>query len=195
MPMIEEGNPFNNDIHMEEEFLRLKEHFNITHVIETGTYHGDTTHWLIHNFDVVHTIETNPDHLRVAYNKLKGHRNLTIWTGSSAEKLGDMMEACDGRSLLVFLDAHWYKNPVLAELEQIALLGAKPVLVIHDFKVPDHPEFGYDEYPNEKIVYEWDWIKSRVDAIYGADKYVHYYNTKAEGAKRGCLFIFPKHST
>jgi hypothetical protein len=190
--MQEEGQPFNNDKHMEEEFLRLKEHFNITHVIETGTYHGDTTHWLIHNFDVVHSIESNPDHLKVAQQKLHGHRNFTQWVGSSAEKLGDILESCEGRSTLVFLDAHWYANPVLEELKRIWEVGAKPVLVIHDFKVPDHPDFGYDTYPEQKIVYEWDWIKPKIDIIYGSDGYTHYYNTKAEGAKRGCVFIFPK---
>lgn len=189
--MIGEGQPFNGDIHLQDEFIRLKSHFNIKEVIETGTYHGDTTLWLAHNFDVVHTIETNPTHINVAGPKLKDQKNVTLWVGSSAERLGDVIEHCETVRPLIFLDAHWYANPVLKELDQIAELGSKPILVIHDFKVPDHPDFGYDVYPNEKIIYEWDWIKSRIDKIYGEDGYRHYYNTKATGAKRGCVFIIP----
>lgn len=176
---------------MQDAFIRLKAQFGITHVIETGTYHGVTTHWLAHNFDNVLTIESNHEHSYEARKLLHGHRNVEMWEGSSAERLGDMIEECEGHNLLVFLDAHWYENPVLDELRQIAELGATPVIVIHDFKNPGDPTMGYDEYPEQGIVYEWDWIKDKVDLIYGKDNYKYYYNRDATGSRRGCLFITP----
>ena len=52
--MKNEGFPFNGDSFMKLDFLKLKEKgFNT--VVETGTYHGDTTEWLCDNFDKVYT--------------------------------------------------------------------------------------------------------------------------------------------
>jgi hypothetical protein len=62
--------------------------------------------------------------------------------------------------------------------------------MIHDFKVPDHPELGFDSYDGQD--YEWDWIEGHVEAIYGKDGYIKSYNTDAVGAKRGVVVIEPK---
>ena len=44
------------------------------------------------------------------------------------------------------------------------------------------------------IIYEWDWIKASIEAIYGADGYVVTYNSqdKSTGAMRGVIFIQSK---
>lgn len=185
------GKPFNGDFYLEQEFLNLRNTFGITHVIETGTYHGHTTTWLAENFDHVTTIESNPAYIDIALSNWTKDHSISLIEGSSAELLGDILDAYENEKLLIFLDAHWYKNPVLDELTHIANSGHKPILVIHDFKVPDKPEFGYDEYPNEKIVYEWAWIEDKIHAIYGED-FDHYYNIEATGAMRGCVFVIPK---
>ena len=93
---------------------------------------------------------------------------------------------------IIFLDAHWYTNPVLNELVAIKESGKKPILAIHDFMVPDHPEFGYDIYPEQEIVYDWKWIEKYIEDIYGPKGYTKEYNTEATGAMRGCIFILPK---
>lgn len=186
--------PFNGDTHLEKHFLALKEKFGITMVVETGTYHGFTTKWLGQNFDTVYTIESNPAYIDIAIKNIMqdgGMPNITSLQGDSSKDLLQVIQACP-QNLLIFLDAHWAKNPVLKELEQIKESGIKPVLVIHDFQVPGHPELGFDEYPGEKIVYNWEWIESRVEDIYGPEGYEKFYNTEATGAMRGCLFITPK---
>ena len=187
--MIGEGAPFNGDIHMEQEFLRLKEKFGIAHVIETGTYHGDTTLWLSNNFDFVITIEANLVYRGISEKRFENRKNIMLIPGDSSKDLLSQIKRCGDMPLLIFLDAHWHKNPVLRELEQIKESGKQPVLAIHDFQNPDVPDMGYDIYPNENIVYDWKWIQSRVEDIY--PKYDRYYNQKATGARRGCVFITP----
>ena len=65
------------------------------------------------------------------------------------------------------------------------------ILANHDFMVTDNPEFGYDVYPDQGIIYNWEWIKEKIDFIYGIDEYTKEYNTKATGAMRGCVFVYP----
>jgi hypothetical protein len=202
--------PFNGDTYLEDEFLKIRDRYHIRHVIETGSYHGHTTRWLGMNFDNVTTIESNTEYLTITSNTVHGLGNVRVKPGDSSVYLIKTLQEYKDRmtqehayermaigevkdKLLLFLDAHWYKNPVLKELEQIALSGLHPFLVIHDFKNPNDPTMGYDIYPNEKIVYEFKWIKDHLDRIYGEDGYEYYYNDKATGARRGCLFIIPKH--
>jgi hypothetical protein len=111
--------------------------------------------------------------------------------GDSPEYLKNVLSTIDDSKTILFLDAHWYTNPVLAELYAIKESGKLPILAIHDFMVPDHPEFGYDAYPDQDIVYNWEWIEDHINSIYGKDGYTKDYNTEATGAMRGCLFIFP----
>jgi hypothetical protein len=92
------------------------------------------------------------------------------------------------KKVLLFLDAHWEAScPLLDELAAIAESGMKPIIAIHDFKVPNK-DFGFDSYNGQD--YTWDWIAPSIEKIYGKD-FKHYYNTVAEGAKRGCVFIEP----
>lgn len=191
MSMAFSNAPFNEDSFMEKEFLKLKDQFNIKTVIETGTYHGVTTKWLSENFNQIKTIEVNKTHYDKAKQFLNYIPNINMFLGESSLLLGEILKLSPNP--LVFLDAHWYTNPVLEELKQIKESGIKPVLVIHDFKNPHHPDFGYDTYPDQGIIYEWDWIKDKIEDIYGEHGvgYNYYYNSQADGAKRGCVFIAP----
>ena len=100
-------------------------------------------------------------------------------------------DECKDKSVLLFLDAHWEShNPLLEELQIIKDKGMKPVIAIHDFFVPEHPELGFDSYAGQD--YNWEWIASSIESIYGADGYKYFYNSEAEGMKRGVVFIMPK---
>ena len=183
---------FNEDVYLVEKFLDIKKKKKINTVIETGTYHGVTTRWLSSNFDKVYTVECNITYFEEAKNNLSGITNVSMELDDSPNFLGKIIELADDKSTIVFLDAHWYTNPVLAELDAIKKSGKKPILAIHDFMVPDHPEFGYDSYPDQGIIYNWEWIKERIESIYGVDGYTKEYNTEATGAMRGCVFVYPK---
>jgi hypothetical protein len=175
-----------------KKFLDIKKEFDLNTVIETGTYHGTTTRWFSENFDVVHTVEVKPEHYEVALENIGKIPNIKMNLKDSPEFLEEILASVDDNKTILFLDAHWYTNPVLDELDSIKNSGKKPIIAIHDFMVPDHPEFGYDIYPEQYIIYNWDWIKGKVESIYGENGYTKEYNSIAEGAMRGCIFIYPK---
>ena len=182
---------FNNDRYLEEKFLKIRDSFNLDTVIETGTYHGATTSWFSEHFKDVYTIESHPKHFGEASERIGHIDNIKMSLGDSPEFLKTTLSSIDDSKTIIFLDAHWYTNPVLAELDAIKESGKLPILAIHDFMVPGHPEFGYDEYPEQDIIYNWEWIEDHINLIYGKDGYFKDYNTEAAGSMRGCLFIFP----
>jgi len=184
-------NPFNSDIYLEKKFLDIKEKYDINTAIETGTFHGATTIWFSENFEKVYTVECNKTYFDESGINIGNRKNVVRKFQDSPDFLKEILPLIDDSKTIIFLDAHWYTNPVLNELDSIRKSGKKPILAIHDFKVPDRPDFGYDVYPDQGIVYEWKWIESHIRSIYG-DDFEIFYNEEAVGAKRGCIFIKPK---
>jgi hypothetical protein len=183
---------FNTDENLAKRFLHFKEKYKINVAIETGTYHGDTTVWLAENFDRVYTVEYNESYLKVAKENISKYTNINSYLGISTDYLGKFLYESKDDNIIVFLDAHWYANPVLQELDRIKESGLKPIIAIHDFKVPSRPDLGYDLYPEQGIVYELEWIREKIEAIYGVDKYNIEYNTYSDNNMRGCIFLMPK---
>jgi hypothetical protein len=100
-----------------------------------------------------------------------------------------------GDRFLFFLDAHWGNVcPLHAELDAIAQAGIRPVLMIHDWQVPDRPDLGHDYFPDGRP-FSLENITAALDLIYGRDGWEHHYNDEAEGARRGILYVEPKAST
>ena len=188
--MPNQDQAFNGDSFICEKFLKIKEHFGINKVLELGSAVGGTTKWLSESFDTVITTEINPSYRNVCLQRIKGANNVKSLLGDTLKLLPEILSTCDEKTL-VFADDHWGIHcPLLDELRMIAEAGIKPVIAIHDFLVPDHPELGYDAYNGQK--YEWDWIKEKVENIYGVDGYNVSYNSEATGAKRGIIYLQPK---
>jgi hypothetical protein len=182
---------FENDIHLRDKFFEICRTHKVTHIIETGTYHGHTTKHLCKMAKRVDTVEVVQENFTESQKTLLGIDNVYSHFGNSSEVLPHVLPS-ESEGLFLFLDAHWQQyNPLLDELKVIAGAGLKPIIAIHDFKAPNRPDLGFDTYPKSGIVYEWDWIKSSVENIYGVDGYTIQYNDKASGAKRGVIFIFP----
>lgn len=177
---------FNDDKHLEAAFLHLRDKWGIKSIIETGTFYANTTKWLAENFDHVYTCEVHAQTYEIAKRELADYPNVEHNLEGSQTYLPKALAKAQG-PVLVFLDAHWFENPLLTEIEAIGKSGVRPVTVIHDFKVPDR-NFGYDTYPG--IVYDWDYIKDAIEKAYEG-QYVKSYNSVAVGAKRGAIFIEP----
>lgn len=195
-----QDSPFNGDTFIQEEFLKLKHRFDLINVIETGTCLGSTTIFLSNNFEKVYTIEINESYLHIAKQKFISHKNIEVYQGDSASVLTYQLNKLSNRTIY-FLDAHWGNVcPLLNELTAIAHTGLRPVIAIHDFKVPGEPHLGFDSWNGQEFTFKW--IKPSIDAIYNnrlleeniPDDYEYYYNTfeKSSGAKRGIIFILPK---
>ena len=182
---------FEGDNIMAERIKRLIKEHGIDLIIEFGTYLGGTARRLSMMCKEVATIEINLEHFTRAQKTLELCHNTQMFFGSSVEILPELLEIHKNKNILLWIDSHWESNnPLLAELEIIQHSGIKPIICIHDFKVPGHPELGFDTYKD--IVYEWPWIEKSIERIYGVDGYVKEYNSLAEGAKRGIIYITPK---
>jgi predicted O-methyltransferase YrrM len=180
---------FEGDEIMASRIKELIKQYNINLVIEGGTYIGGTTRRFAMMCDEVVTIEINLEYFERAQQTLELCRNTQMYFGSTVDLLPEILRIYKNKNILFFSDAHWQEfNPMLVELEIIYKSGLKPVIAIHDFKVPGHPELGFDTYKD--IVYEWEWIRPSIEKIYG-DKFTLEYNSKAEGAMRGILYILP----
>lgn len=183
--------PFNGDTFICEEFLNLKEKFNIKTVIETGSCVYSTTKWLGLNFKEVYTVEVNEDFAVWGREKIEGMPHVGAFIRDSVGFLKDLPAK---ENAMFFLDAHWGDFcPLLSELEVIAKYE-NPVIAIHDFKVPNEPTLGYDSINGQ--AFDFEWIKPSLEAIYGVDGYDYYYNSneKSTEIKRGIIYITPKTS-
>lgn len=183
---------FEGDEIMHDRIKKLIEDFDIDLVIESGCYLGGTTRRLSLMCSQVITTEVNLGHFICAQKLLERCTNVSMFFGDTVFLLPEILPIiAQPKNILFFLDDHWLdSNPLLAELEIIAHHKLKPVICVHDFKVPNHPELGFDTYKD--IVYEWSWIKPSIEKIYGVDGYEIEYNSLAEGAKRGIVYIWAK---
>lgn len=185
---------FEGDTYLKDRVQKLINQYNIKTVMETGTFKGSTTIQFADMVNDVYTTEVNPEYYKEALAKFSANKkdNIHPNLGSSVEILPKLLTTISQpQMLLFFLDAHWGpNNPLIEELKIIAEHRLKPVIVIHDFKVPGHPELGYDTYGGQD--YEWSWIADSIDNIYGKDNYIVSYNSEAVGMKRGVIFITPK---
>jgi len=189
---LQNAKGYEGDDFIHDELKKLCEKFKVKTIIETGTYHGGSTKRLATLADKVFTIETKKENFDYSRNALLGTSNVHCILGNSSIMLPGLLTGLSGEeSYCFFLDAHWEShNPLLDELKAIADKGLKPVIFIHDFKNPAHPEFGFDSYGGQD--YDFAWIKAGVERIYGADGYDYHYNSIASGAKRGVIYIYPK---
>lgn len=183
--------PFNGDKFIQQEFLKLKEKFNITTFIETGTCLGFSTEWAADNFDQVYTMEIDPTFVRLARKRLISKKNVKAECGNSVNVLPYVLSQCDNKTI-IFLDAHWYDyNPLKDELRVISQRGIRPIIAIHDFYVPGSTSLGFDTYHEQAFTFEW--LKESFDEVYGINNYSYYYNSDstAEGAYRGIIYLIP----
>lgn len=178
---------FEGDIYLKDEVLRLVVKFDISSIIETGTFLGGTTKQFADIVRHVFTIESNQDFFQKAKNNLRGLENILMIYGKSEDRLLETIKIATG-NILFWLDAHWEDNcPLLNELAIIAESGISPIICIHDFKVPAS-DFGYDSYNGNNL--DYDYIKESLERIYNSN-FTYYYNTIAIGARQGCIFITP----
>ena len=187
---------YEGDTILRDTVKNLCETNGITWIIETGTFKAATTKHLATLAEQVDTIEVVEQNYNEAKASLASCPNVSLHLGSSDDVLEVLLKKYNKKGnrpkLFCFLDAHWEQhNPLLNELEIIAKYKFKPIILIHDFKVPGRPDLGFDQYGS--IVYEWDWIAASVEKIYGKDGFDFWYNSEAVGAKRGVIVLKPKY--
>lgn len=178
--------PFEGDTFIPNEIKKLRHFFSIVTAIETGSQYGATLEWLMTNFNHAEGCEINQEF----YSTCK-EKKLNISFQNSEIFIASFFSRFNHKSTpLIYIDSHWHDTPcpLKNELKLLAEIKIKPVIVIHDFKVPNHPELGFDSYDYEL---RFEEIESLLHEIY-PDGFDYHYNSEANGAMRGCIFIYPK---
>jgi hypothetical protein len=130
---------------LEELALALKDAFNISAFIETGTWKAQTTKWASENFQKVYSIEIDEGY----HNRAKGLGiKAEFILGSSADELPKIVKRLK-KPAIFWLDAHACKDqhtltdpcPLITELAAIKKSGLKHLLLIDDAKyfIERHP--------------------------------------------------------
>lgn len=160
-------------------------------VIETGTETGVTSEWFAAR-RVTFTCDVQDKRLPSV--KLIGDNRFRFWQGSSVEFLGDILpNVPDFMPVLFYLDAH--EAPAHCALwDELGMIArhrrrkdwSSDVIVIHDFQVPDRPDFGFDTYDGRGPLR----IEACHDALCGVfESYKLHYNRRAVGACRGVVAV------
>jgi hypothetical protein len=186
--------PFNGDNFACREFLKLKEKFNLTTAVETGSCLYSTSKFFGENFGTVHTIELSEEYSRHGIHKVADMPNVHTYIGDSVQNLHHLTNIISQNDRVIyFLDAHWGENcPLLAELDALTKVKTilPPIIAIHDFYTGDE-RLGWDEYNGQR--FDYSWIEPKIKALEQAHNcgYSHYYNTEAENGMRGIIYLTP----
>lgn len=186
--------PFVGDTYVCNEFIKLKEKHNITTIVETGTAMGGTTKFFAQNFLTVYTVEIVPEYRKFMLQHCQGLKNIRSYLGDCVIALKDIVKKVDNNTIF-FLDAHTnHGSPLHQELDIIAQSKLKPLIVIHDFYIPQyHNALQYDKYPDGTIL-SFQHIEPKLNQIYGHNRFNYHYNNpkQSTGAKVGLIYIYPK---
>jgi predicted O-methyltransferase YrrM len=178
-----------------DEFKKLINSHKINKIIETGTYHGWSTKKLSEFGVNVFSIEISEENFEIAKKNISEEKinNVEIILGSSPKILEKIIDYNE-ENLLVFLDAHWHNYwPIHDELNVFIEKKIKPIIIIHDFYVPDEngkPKFGFDRYGEQNL--DFKYIESFINKIYNEDGYNFHYNNKIDCVDSGLIYIYPK---
>lgn len=171
-------------------FEMLRDKYNITTVIETGTYQGSSTAFFAHAFQEVHTIDISEKFARHAKRNLRSLSNIHFYVGSSESILHEILYALQDQFVLFYLDAHWDEYwPLLDELDIINKTHhGRCIVVIDDVKVPGRDDVPYDSYAGKECSYEY--AKEKIEQVF--DEYEIHYLVPSNPAMRGKLVILPQ---
>jgi len=150
--------------------IELRDEFELTVFIETGTLAGETTRWASGHFSVVYTIEKYPVAARDAAKRLADCGNVTVVAGDSRHKLPEILREIEDARALLWLDAHLTgpnsidECALREELNILASCQTQHCILIDDAgwfiygKPPDatNPQQWPDYKEIKKILKTWD---------------------------------------
>lgn len=139
---------------------RLADAYQISTLVETGTYAGDMVAAMCPHFDRVISIELSQQLHHEAVKRFSRQPHVELLQGDSGRVLAELCPALSGR-ILFWLDGHYsggitacgdQPSPIMAELEAIyANRKIEPVIVIDDARCFN----GNDGYPTLATLADW----------------------------------------
>jgi len=145
-------------------FQDLLSNYRFLHIIETGTYLGDTSGYMAKTSGLpVLTCEKNTSLYSLAKMRLKKVEFVHLHNMDSREFLKELSKNPDitQNECFLYLDAHWGKDlPLKEEISMIASRWEKFVMMIDDFKVPDDDGYLHDSFGTLKYI-NMDRLKTK----------------------------------
>jgi len=150
--------PFNGQTARQALFVEIVARTGPEAIVETGTFLGETTELMSQTGLPVFTIELNPRNYGFARARFWRRPNVKLLLGDSRANLRTLFDgplrAMFGRTLFVYLDAHWNDDlPTAEEVDIVFDRSPRAIVMIDDFEVPFDPGYGYDDYgPGKTLV-------------------------------------------
>jgi hypothetical protein len=120
--------------------------------IETGANVGQTLRYVVDRYPdlELYSCEPNTESLSQAADALGDISRVHLYNMVSQDFLPKIVPEIE-HPPVCWIDAHGdgFKWPLRYEIEYLTHQFEKGYLVIDDFKVPDEPQFGYDEYDGQ----------------------------------------------
>jgi hypothetical protein len=185
--------PFNGQVSRLRLVETLIERCDPWAFLETGTGLGTTTRFFAATGRPVFTIELNARIYGHSRARLWHYRNVKQFRGDSRTILRALFDQyrreLEGRTLFVYLDAHWYEDlPLAEEIDIVFAHCPGAVVMIDDFQVPFDSGFKYDDYgPRQALTASYI-----APAVGRFNLGVFYPSTPASeegGASRGCVVL------
>ena len=182
---------FNGQMGRRALFLDLCYRLPFSAAIETGTFGGETTEFLLASLSVpVFSVELERDRFELSEARLAGYKQLRLRHGDSREFLRTLAKdvSCPSSEVFFYLDAHWNQDlPLREELQVIFSHWSRTVVMIDDFQVPLDAGYGFDAYGHDQTLC-LEFLASVLPAGTGV-----FFPTLPSGdetgARRGCVVL------
>ena len=187
------GGPFNGQAGRRAIFDAIVSTVAPALILETGTYLGTTTEVLAETGIPVISVEANARNFGFAYSACAASATLSYGLAIAVWKhvmLSTFIGgALSSRPLFAYLDAHWNKDlPLAEELDIVFAHSPNAVAMVDDFRVPDDPGYGYDDY-GPGLALDQSYIAPTAEAHRLAAFYPTLPSSKETGMRRGCVVL------
>ena len=187
------GGPFNGQParrRLAEDIMALKPPAAI---VETGTYLGATTELFGSRGVPVFTIEAQPRNYGFSRARFLRNRHIQVIFGDSRAKLLGLFDGplafATSKTVFAYLDAHWQKDlPLAEEIDIVFARCPGAIVMVDDFKVPDDPGYGFDNYGPGKALTP-DYIVPAITRHGLVAFYPATPSAEEGGSKRGCVVL------
>jgi hypothetical protein len=163
-------------------------------IVETGTWLGNTTGYMAETSQApVYSCDVDPRFHAIAKMRLAQVEGIHLHLSDSREFLRDLINsALRDKSVFFYLDAHWTDDvPLLGELELIANHWRLFVVMVDDFKVPDDPGYGYDDYGSGRALV----LETLEPSLAKYDLVAYFpaaHSREETGRRRGSILLAPR---
>lgn len=183
--------PFNGQQGRQNIWLEMLKRMEFSAVVETGTFRGSTTLFLVQSGLPIYTVEISPRYYEYSALCLRRHRNqVHLSEGDSRDFLRKAARhmGCPKSRVFFYLDAHWGNDlPLREEVEIIFENWTDSVAMIDDFAVPGM-DYGYDDYgPGRRL--NMEYLLPVVDELQLIPFFPSFGPDGETGFKRGCVVL------